>query len=807
MRNRTVYPRRSLWRQLHSLRGRAFAVALILAAAVGVFAGVYSAIEGLFAFRSALYQQANVAAHELRFVPEDAVNLPALDGISPGLQYEARLLLPGSVEHIQTMALQGSAAQARISALLIAADTGTQRINRPLLLAGDALQPGDLQGALIDHNFARHRGLQPGDRFRVRVGKDRMELTVRGVAVFVEHLVDGASPGFFMPSKGSLAVFQVNQQLIAQRMGFRLVNSLVFNGGEGESKAGADLAPAIVEQIEGRARRVLNLEESLPLSKQFGHLYLSMDLGAFRIFTPAICLILAGAAALVFALVLRTWVAQQRAALGVLMSLGYSRRSLVLAWVQPLAALLLAGLLLGTGIAWLMMRGFGSEFAGAIGMPPPQLALHLPVLLIATGAAIGLVIAAAAWAFAELRRIAPIDAVRERDPAARPARAKVPVTAVLWRYPLQALLRYRRRTAGAVLLTAAALAPALSFFIALNSFKHTIVAGLQRDQWQYTVDFLSPVWDDELPAFQSAAGGAKLEGFARGMVRVVNAATAQDTESVLVTGVSPAGSMRSPSLLAGRWLQAGDRDVVLLERRVVEKLGLRLGEPLGLEGEQQQFQPVLIGVISGVMPSEAYAPIDAVRTWLALDVQNTGALLADAAGTTRSTSLGSTSFDLLLDHELVARVMDKERVTAEFVKHLAEIAGIIHLATLFSLLVAALSLLTYAVLSLGARRGDFALLRILGFSAADVGRMMRREVALAGAVGVLLAVPLAMLLAVLLNALLGRAWLHVDFSLRWIDVLIVGGAGLALLPLAAWPAVRAVRGLDPVRVLRERRIG
>lgn len=798
MSGRTVYPLRSLWRQLRSLRGRALAVAMILAAAVGVFAGVYSAIEGLFAFRAELYRQANVAAHELRFVPEDAVNLPALDGIAPGLRYEARLLLPGSVEHIQRNAVQESAAQPRISALLIASDTGAQRINRPLLLAGEALQPGDLQGALIDHNFARHHGLHPGDRFRVRVGKDRMELAVRGIAVFVEHLVDGASPGFFMPSKGSLAVFQVDQQLIAQRMGFRLVNSLVFS----EEMPGADLAPATAAQIEARARRVLNLEESLPLSRQFGHLYLTMDLGAFRIFTPAICLILAGAAALVFALVLRTWVAQQRAALGVLMSLGYSRRSLVLAWVRPLAALLLAGLLLGTGIAWLMMRGFGGEFAGAIGMPPPQLALHLPVLSIAAGAALVLVIGAAAWAFAELRRIAPIDAVRERDAAARPAHAAVPIAVASWRYPLQALLRYRRRTTGAVLLTAAALAPALSFFIALDSFKHTIVAGLQRDQWHYMVDFLSPVWDDELPAFQSAAGGPTVEGFARGMVRVANAASAQGTESVLITGVRPAGSMRSPSLLAGRSLQAGDRNAVLLERRVVEKLSLRLGEPLRLEGEQQPFQPVLVGVISGVMPSEAYASLDDVRTWLALDAQNTGAMLSHPASST-----SSISFDRLLDHELVARVMDKERVTAEFVKHLDEIAGIIHLATIFALLVAALSLLTYAVLSLGARRGDFTLLRILGFSAAEVGRMMRREVALAGAVGVLLALPLAMLLAVLLNALLGRAWMHVDFSLRWIDVLIVGGAGLALLPLAAWPAVRAVRSLDPVRVLRERRIG
>lgn len=790
----TTYPRRTLWRQLRAMRGRALAVALILGAAVGVFAGVYSAIEGLFAFRTQLYREAQVAGHELRFVPEDAINLPNLDGIAPTLHAETRLLLPGSVEHVGAQADATAAPQPRTSALLIAADAGRQRINKPLLLQGQTLQAGDTQGALIDHNFARHRGLKPGDTFRVRVGKDRMVLTVRGVAVFVEHLVDGASPGFFMPSKGSLAVFQVDESLIAERMGFRLVNSLLLN--DSNRLPGHDLAPEIAHRVEERARRVLNIEESLPLSKQFGHLYLTMDLGAFRIFTPAICLILAGAAALIFALVLRTWVAQQRAALGVLMSLGYSRRALIGAWLSPLAALWLTGLLFGIGIAWLMMTGFGGEFANAIGMPPPQLTLHVPVLGIAAAASLVLVVAAAVWAFSELRRIAPIDAVRERSASTRPARSDVRIADPQWRYPLRILLRYRWRTASAVLLTACALAPALAFFIALDSFRQTIVDGLQRDRWEYTVDFLSPVWDDELPKFRASAGNSTLEGFARGTVRV---ATDQGAEGVLITGVSTVSSMRRPTLLTGRWLHQDDRDVVLLERRVVEQLNLRIGERVRLEGEQRTFQPTLIGVISGVMPSEAYAPIEAARQWLALDTQNTGALL-DAGS-------GNTSFDDLLDHDLVARVMDKQRVTAEFVKHLDEIAGIIYLATVFALMVAALSLLTYAMLALSARRGEFALLRILGFSAPQVSRMMRREVAIAGAVGVALAVPLALLLALALNALLSRAWLNVDFSLRWIDVVTVCAVGLVLLPLAAWPAVRAVRQLDPVGVIRERRIG
>lgn len=772
-----------LWRELKPIWGRLLATVITLGVAVGVFTGIYSAINGLFAHRDALYRDAAIAGHELRFVPEDAANVPDFGTLAGVGGWEPRLLLSGSFEKSK---------DTRVSALVIAVDPTRQRLNRPLLLEGELPAADDVSGAVIDRNFAIHHGLKPGDAITVKVGHDRLELTVRAVAIFPEYLIDGAAPGFFMPSKGSLAVLQVGEQLMRERMGFRLLNSVLFAG----ESAGADVSPLRVQAIESKARLTLNIDESVPLSRQFGHLYLQMDLDAFKIFTPAICAILAMACALVLAFVLRQWVNTHRSSLGVLLALGYTRASIARAWAGPLVLLLLLGLLAGLGVGWLMMKGFGMEYANAIGMPLPALALDISVFAMAAGVSAVTFAAVGVWALVHLRRTQPVDAMRELDHGQPGSRADLKMGGPLWHYPVRALLRSRAATLGTIAVIALALAPAISFFVALHSFERTIVEGLDADRWEYTVDFISPAWDDELPRLGNSLGDARVEGFARGMVRVEGNGM---TESALVTGVR-ADSMREPKVIRGRWLSQDDHNVVLLERRVVEKLGLELGAKVSLGGTRDAYSPELIGVVSGIMPSEAYAPVTDVRQWLDLDEQNTGAMIA--AGN-RATLTNADLFDI----DWVARVMDKDRVVQEFVKHLAEIAGILHLATLFSLLVAVLALLVSVVFAFAAREGDFALLQILGFSRRAVATMIRREIFLTGFVGVLLAVPIAMLLAHGLSALLGEAWLTVDTHYRLMDFAVVLIPSMIVLPLAAMPVVRAVRALDPAGVIRRRKFG
>ena len=82
-----------VWRSLGRIRIRLLAIGIIAGIALGVFAGAYSAIDGLLASASAIQDGGNLADLELRFAATDARRLPAMADIDGVAEVEARLLL------------------------------------------------------------------------------------------------------------------------------------------------------------------------------------------------------------------------------------------------------------------------------------------------------------------------------------------------------------------------------------------------------------------------------------------------------------------------------------------------------------------------------------------------------------------------------------------------------------------------------------------------------------------------------------------------------------------------------------------
>lgn len=777
-------PLRAAWRDLRAMRWRVVAVVLILGAGFGMFTGIYSAIDSLFGFRDSLYQQSNIAGFELRFSPEDQINVPDWGDIEGVKHAESRLLMPGNIE------LEGGQ---RLSALLVGLSE-THVINKLLITDGQDIDPAAPNEIVIDRNLARHYGYKTGDKLWINVGKDRMQLKVRGIATSTEHLVDGANPNFFLPAKGSLGIVFAPLKLMDQRLGFRLVNSVLFTG----PTLASDLPAATIDTILQRGGKKLTLEDSVPLSRQFGHTFLTLDLNAFKIFTPAIVVIFAASAITILFFLLHQWVAQQRQQLGVLASLGYSRLAISGRIFGPLLLIAVGGLISGVGFSFLLLYGFGHEYATAVGLPAPILQLQGSHLL---AASIALLIACGLGALLPLRQalqVTPIAAVRDQ--------AQVPpeghgqwanrIQDTSWRYAFRAILRRRRTSWMTVIAVALALAPALSYFVALRSFENAIVASFDKDKWTYSVDFMSPVWDDELGAIKSTAGVTAIDAFVRGALRFeVNG----KRESGLVTGIEPSTSLRLPEILEGRAIRAGDENAIVMERKLARSLGLKVGDSVTVDGRLGRSVAELVGTFSGALPGESFATRQSARQWLDLEEQNTGVLVS-------SDSTNDLSAALYQDKR-VAKVTVRTALVAEVVHHLKEIAGIVYLAAAFSVGVALLFLFTSSAFAFMARESDFALLEILGFERKTVAGMVRKEVWVLGGIGVALALPLGFLLAAWLNGILGNAWFNIPTSFDVRDPVTIAIPALALLPLVARPVIQRIRAIALVDVLRRRSFG
>lgn len=774
--------RRAAWK----MKGRLFAAGLIMGSALAMFVGVYSAIDSLFDSRAQWYKELNVADLEVRIVPEDTVNIPKIEGVDGIAGVERRLVLPGNID---------TKAGKKLYAVMMATERAPT-VNRLRIDEGQNVDPSRPTEVVIERSMAAHHGYKVGDAFRLNIGKDHYDLTVRGIAMSPEFLIDSANPNFFLPSKGSLGVVFVPYSLVQPRLGYQLVNSLLV-----DIKEGADHRAVEQAALKALGKKV-TVDESLPLARQFGHLYLELDLGAFKIFVPAIVLIFVITALVITVFLMYQWITEKKAEIGVMMSIGYRTRDIVLSFAMPALLIAVIALISGTALSFVMLYGFGTDYAKALGLPTPNLTLRTgPVIQ----GYLGLLLILAAATTIPLRsilRMTPREAVRGNTEDSGSISSKVSARlgrlsqSVAWRYAVRNLQRGKGLALMSVAAVSLSLGASLSYFVSLTSFEQSIVKRFTADDWDIAVDFLAPLWTDELAKVKATPGVTRTDPYLRGAIKVQ-----KDTkvEPSFLLGVDPTSEVRQLRMIAGRTLQAGDRNAIVLERKTATTLGVSAGDEIAIDVRDKIWKAKVVGVFSGVLPGESYAPLADAQAWFDMADQVTGVFL--------KTGPAFGSPDTLYQLDRVGRVTSKANLVAEFVHHLIEIAGIVYLAFAFSLVVAVLFLFSTTAYGVLRRLPEYATLRTIGFADRTVLKMIVMEVAAIGAIGTVVAVAAGIGISMALNGVLSNAWFQVDTTVTAKDLLVVLLPALIFFPLTAIPPFRAIVRAGMVPTLRRRAFG
>ncbi|XVJ71133.1 MAG: FtsX-like permease family protein [Rhizobacter sp.] len=776
----------AMWRAAWKMKGRLLAAGLIMGSALAMFVGLYSAIDSLFDSRAQWYQELRVADLDVRIVPEDRINIPSLDKVAGVESVERRLMLPGNID---------TPAGTKLYALMMATEA-MPTINRLRIEEGQGFDPLKPTEVVIERSMALHHGYKVGDKFRLHVGKDHYDLSVRGIAMSPEFLIDSANPNFFLPSKGSLGVVFVPYSLVEPRLGYQLVNSLLV-----DASAGVDVADVERAALQALGKKI-TVDESLPLQRQFGHLYLELDLGAFKIFIPAIVLIFVVTALVITVFLMFQWINEKKAEIGLMMSLGYKHRDIMLSFAMPALMIAVIGLLSGTALSFVLLYGFGLDYAKALGLPAPLLSLRWgPVIQGYLGVLV--ILCLATWIpLRSILQLTPREAVRgsSQDSAGTSLAAGRWFSrlgnSVAWRYALRNLWRGKALALMSVVAVALSLGASLSYFVSLTSFEQSIVKRFAADDWDIALDFIAPVWTDELEPIKKTAGVSKVDGYLRGNIKVQKGGR---VEPSFLLGMDPAHPVRELRLVAGRMPQPDERNAIVLERKTAINLGVSVGDEVSVDARDKVWKAHVVGVFSGVLPGESFAPLADAQAWFDMADQVTGVFLKTNA------ALGST--DMLYQFDRVARVTAKDKLVAEFVHHLIEIAGIVYLAFGFSLAVAVLFLFSTTAYGVLRRLPEYATLRTIGFADQTVLKMIVMEVAVIGLIGTLLAVVAGLSLSHALNQVLSQAWFQVDTTVTAKDVLVVLLPAMIFFPLTALPPFKTIVHAGMVPTLRRRAFG
>lgn len=777
--------RRDLWHW----RGQMLAIMLVIAVGVATYVSLRGMADYLGASQQAYYAQSRFADAfaSMTRAPRDVETIirriPGVASVEGRIVRDVTVRVPNLAEpataHIVTVP-----------------DNREPAINDVLVLSGRRPDPAVRGEVLASEPFMNANGLRSGDRITAVLNGRLQTLTIVGMGASAEFVYELPSTGAVFPDSKHYGVVWAPYGWVADAFDMQgSISDLVVTYAPGAEERA--ILPAMDEVLAPYGCR-----GSYGRDEQPSHRFVSDEIRQNRVAALIVPVIFLGVAAYLLSLTLGRLVNLQREQLGTLKAFGFTSGEMLRHVLTMSLMPTVAGIVVGTGVGIWLAQYFADIYADFYRFPSAVYRPSPSTLWL--GGAIALVSAVVGGWRAAMRvaRLEPAEAMRP-EPPPRFRRGLVERAPFIQRARVSARLVVRGlerrpvRTAGAVFGLSMAVAVGVVgryTFDAIHVLSERQFALAQREDVEVT--FERPVPLSTVYALRAVPTVTYVEPVRTVPVRITRSPR---RDRLAMFGLRPDASMRrvidsdgSPRSIPTAGL--------MMSSVLAERLGVVPGDSVQIElldGLREVRPAVLTRTVEDLLGLSAWMSLEAMNEWLGEEPVATSALLR-----TDGSSL-ATVYDALNAMPLVQGVTVRSATIDAFNETVAGSFGIINtIFTLFATAIAVGIVYNGARLSLSERGRELASLRVLGFTPAEVGRILTGE----QAVLVMLAIPFGAVLGVLFSWYLGRAIaedlfrlpLVVSPSTILLSVMIVMGVAA----LSAWRVYRRVHTLDLVRVLK-----
>ena len=779
-------------RDLRSMKVRATTIVLMVAAGMGVYAGMSMSRETLFHTRDTLYEELRLADLRVRTTPAAPDELPSLADI-PGVARRARrFVTPGAVELKNGRPL---------ASVIVYLEDGPQPgVNNLRIQQGAWGQPGTDHAVVIDRALAEVHGFGLGDTLTLNPYTMPTEVVVSGIGMSPEHLIATVDATVFFPLKGSLGVVYAPMGLVESFFGYPMYNEFSF-------LYAPDADPAAVEKRILDRLRPLGIESVVRRNEEFAYRFLEESMKGFSAFLPSLILVFGVIIFLVTLITAHRLVVAQRKEIGVLRALGYRRGEIVSSYLLLAGTLCLLGAALGVVFALLFNRLFAGQYAFALGLPeiiPKVVIRHLVAGACMTAA---VVVLGFLIPLLPMTRRAPQRIIRDEGVEGfrgvpgllgRMGRCLSrwwrPGVAV--RFGVRNLFRRFGLTSVTVMSVALSVALAGSFVIVLRSLDGYKEASLKREGWDVIVNFRYPLAMAEVEGIASTSGVREAVVGVTGFGQVKRDGWIEDYR---LLGFPASGWLRDLELVAGRMFRSDNEKGIILNRNWIDgdRPPPRLGETVEVTAGARTEALTVVGLMSDMTVGQAYVPLATAQALFGMEGQAN-----DLMGT-----VGRPVAEVqerLYAHEAVKEVFTRVEIERAMEEYMGNLDGIIHASIGVGVGIALLFLFGSVVMNLLEREMEYATLRALGYDAGRISRMVLTELLLEGTTAVLLSAPLAVLLALFINHQSSQIYFPIATVVKGTDLMRVSLWALVAIPLASLPALRHLFRMNIATVVRQK---
>ena len=703
-----------LFRDLWRLRSQAAAIALVIAAGVGMVIMSFGMIRSLEATRSAyydIYRFADVFA-PVRRAPKSAIQ--SVRAI-PGVAYAEGRVSAGAILDVPGIAEPVSA---RLHSVPNAGG-----LNLLVLREGRLPGPHAPGEVVVNEAFAKAARLAPGDRFSALIYGKRVDLRLTGTVLSPEY-VYAVAPGQIFPDNRRYGIVWMDEEALAGALDLReSFNEVLIRLAPG---AGRDEVVRRLDILLDRYGAIGAYGRDLQISDRFVSNEIDQLSTTVEILPP----IFLAVAAFLLNIVLARLVETEREVIGLLKAFGYRDRAIFLHYGQLALLLSLGGLILGAILGTWLGRGLAGMYQRYFVFPFLEFRAGADSYIIGIAATLIAVLAGAGLAVTRAARLTPADAMRPPAPAdfsgrwtAQAARALAPDEPS--RMILRGLFRRPLRTLLAVLGLASALALYIASASATDNVDRMIeLAFGKAEREDLVVTFAEPRDARALHELERIPGVLRVEPYRATSARLV--AGHREVREGLV-GTMPGADLGRAVDLTGQIVEPSLSGVVI-SSRLARRLDVRPGETIQAivtEGERPILDLRVSAVIDTPLGSSARLDRTNLNRMLREGATLSGAYLAV------DSNYAEAVFRALKETPQVAGVTSQQAILQGVRNTVAEQMGIV---TLFNTLFAALIVLgvvyNSARISLSERARDLASMRVLGFRRGEVSYVLLGELGL-----------------------------------------------------------------------------
>ncbi len=719
---------RKLWRDLMTLKGQAVAIALVIGCGVAAFVMALTALASLQHTRDRYYdsqQFAEVFAALKRAPNGLAARIEAIPGVGrvhTRVQMQVTLDIPGMVEPAS-------------GRLLSAPDRDDTGLNRPYLRRGRWLDPERDGEVLVSEALAGAHQLRPGDVFHAVINGRRRALRIAGTVLSPEFIYE-IRPGEMLPDPKRFGVLWMRHTELAQMAGM----DGAFNEVSLTLTRGAPV-PEVLRRLDlllapwggvGAHDREDQLSHRM-LSDEFA------QLRGMALITPGIFLLVA---AFLLNVVLARVISTQREQIAAIRAFGYSGREIGWHYAKLAGVVALLGVLIGcvTG-GWL---GHGMTVLYAKFFHFPILHYRFEPWVVAVAVFISLAAAAlGVWsAVRQAARLPPAEAMRPEAPPNFRASLieRVPFLQRLHqsgRMMLRNLAKRPLRTGMSV--TGIALAAAV---LIVGTFTEDVVNEIMSRQFEvaqrqdYMLTLIEPAGPAALAGIRDLPGVLRAEPFRAVPVRLRHGWRSRQV------GLTGYGGQRLiyPVLDMDMRPVPLDRFGLAISASLAEALRLRAGDPVRvevMEGRRREVTATVRALVNDSTGMSAFMTQEEVWRLLGEGPSVSGAFL------TADPAFASRLHDAIKHTPRIAAINSRSALLQSFRDTLAEnLLRMKFFNVLFAGIIAFGVVYNVARIAVAERSREFATLRVLGFTRAEVSRLMLAEITLVIVAGL----PLGLLL-------------------------------------------------------------